>query len=84
MLQSKSLIGEHSIGFSPPSLLRETLIDAWDEPVKNADSSIDNISHSSTATSVVFSYHYITYIFNCSLLVNSDIVSDDISHIAVL
>jgi len=58
MLQSKSLIGQHSVGFSPPSIIRETLIDSWEEePVKKADNPVVNTSQSSAATSVVTRRH---------------------------
>ena len=51
LLQSKSLVGEHSVGFSPPSIMRETLIDTWEEPVENAD--VPAIISQSSATSAV-------------------------------
>jgi len=79
MLQSKSLIGEHSVGFSPPSLLRETLIDTWDESVTRAD-----ISQSSTTTSVVFFINAQYCKLNCSILIYLAIVSDLIYYIEVM
>lgn len=53
MLQSKSLIGEQSVGFSPPSMLRETLIDTFDEPVTKDDTPVVTVSQGSTSTSMV-------------------------------
>ena len=46
-------MGDHSVGFSPPSIMRETLIDTWEEPVENADVPVASISQSSATTSAV-------------------------------
>jgi len=61
MLQSKSLTGESSIGFSPPSIVRETLIDTWDEPVEKVDTPV---ASTSSTTSVVFSISSLPYKLN--------------------
>jgi len=74
MFQSKSLIGEHSVGFSPPSLMRETLIDTWEEPVdsQKADTPVVDTSRSSTTTSVVYP---LVNTASCKLIVASSLIS---------
>jgi len=76
MFQSKSLIGEHSVGFSPPSLMRETLIDTWEEPVdsQKADTPVVDTSRRSTTTSVVYPLvNTASCKLNCSIFVNINI-----------
>lgn len=41
------------MGFSPPSIVQDTLIDTWEEPVKTADISAGSVSQSSTTISAV-------------------------------